>query len=390
MITTDAPISPIAKVVGVKRWDTDNFVIMAISDVHFFHTRTKSPRMLSAIRTLFPDNAETGKTDLLLITGDWFDHLVSLNDGDVYYAMEAIRWVLKICKKWDIEVRVLEGTSSHDRRQNILFESINVGEEIHAPMKYVNTLSIEYIERFELNILYLPDEWSHKAEITLEQARTLIQSRGLETVHFAACHGSATYQMPGIVSPAFHDAAVWSTLVSVQIFSGHIHTHSRYLKWMSVGSLERLGHGEEEAKGIVRMTYKNGVEVGYERLINRAAKIYRTLPCYDLDIGEIIALIDDQKDAAKGSAFRLEFPPEIISQPLLDTLKETFPEYQFTELKRGKKKSDKILSAFSTDKFEIVPINPATVKPALSQFWGKKNLDPKIIALSLSLIDTLN
>lgn len=373
-----------------KPWNVDTFIIMAISDVHFFHTRTKSPRMLSAIRKLFPDNAETGKTDLLLITGDWFDHLVPLNDPDIYYAMEAIRWVLKICKKWDIEVRVLEGTSSHDRRQNILFQTVNSVEEINANLKYVDTLSIEYIERFDLNILYLPDEWSHKAELTLEQARNLIQSRGLDTVHIIASHGGATYQLPGIPSPALHDAALWSELVSVQIFSGHIHTHSRYLNWMSVGSLERLGHGEEEAKGIVRMTYLNGVEVGYERIINRDAKLYRTLLGYDLDIGDLIALIDDQVDAPRGSAFRLEFPPEATSQALLDMLKETFPDYQFTELKRGKKKSDKVTSAFSTEKFEIVPINPATIKPALSQFWEKKNLDPKIIALSLSLIDTLS
>lgn len=383
-MTTTENVLPAKKV-----FSSSDFVIMAISDVHFFHTRTRSPRMLSAIRTLLPDNAETGKTDLLLITGDWFDHLVSLNDGDVYYAMEAIRWVLKICKKWDIEVRVLEGTSSHDRRQNILFEAINVGEEINAPMKYVNTLSIEYIERFEMNVLYLPDEWSHKAEITLEQARALIQSRGLETVHIAACHGSATYQMPGIPSPAFHDAAIWSTLVSVQIFSGHIHTHSRYLNWMSVGSLERLGHGEEEAKGIVRMTYKNGVEVGYERLINRSAKIYRTLPCYDLDIGEIIALIDDQAGVEKGSSFRLELPADVFTPPIIDALKDTFPDYQFAELKRGKKKTDKVISAFSTEKHVIVPINPATVRPALTQFFAKKKVDPKVIDFTLSLIATL-
>lgn len=388
MTTIDLQLSPLAAAIK-KAWDSGEFVIMAISDVHFFHGRTKSPRMLSGIRTLFPDNAETGKVDLLLITGDWFDHLVSLNDPDIRWAIEGVRWILRICKKYDIEVRVLEGTSSHDRRQNHIFEIINDVEDIQAPMKYVDTLSIEYIDRFGINILYVPDEWSHKAELTLQQARNLIHSRGLETVHILAGHGGATYQLPGVPSPALHDAALWSELVSVQMFFGHIHTHSRYLKWMSVGSLERLGHGEEEKKGIVRMTYRDGVEVEYKRIINHSAKLYRTLPAYDLEIGELIAMIDDQTDAPKGSAFRIEFPPEVVTLPLLDTLKETFPEYQFTELKRGKKKTDKIASAFSTEKYEIVPINPATVKPALKQHWEKKNLDPKVMSLGLELLGTL-
>lgn len=362
--------------------------IGAVSDIHFFHKRTKSPRMLAGLRRLYPME-EKPDLDILTVSGDYFDHLVSFNEPDIYYAIEGVRHLLRYCKKWNILLRVLEGTNSHDRRQNQIFDFINDGEGIDAQLKYVDTLSIEYFEAWDINVLYLPDEWTHNAELTLQQVKDLIHSRGLEKVDIAIVHGGCTYQLPGIHSPALHDAVKWSDLVSLVILSGHIHNHSRYLKWVSVGSLERLGHGEEEPKGVIELTFLNGKEVDFKRRINQQAKIYRTLSAIGLDFPEIIDLIDRQSDLPKGSAIRLEFMSDDPVAAWMEILKSTFPDYELSEIRRGKKTQTVAGSTFTQKRFEFTPITPSSIQPLFKQRWENEQIPASKIEKTLSLLNEL-
>lgn len=362
--------------------------IGAVSDIHFFHKRTKSDRMLADLRRMYPME-EPSDLDILTVSGDYFDHLVSFNDPDIYYAMEGVRHLLRYCKKWDIKLRVLEGTNSHDRKQNQIFEFINDGEGLGTELKYIDTLSIEYFEDWDINILYLPDEWTHNAELTFQQAKDLVNSRGLERVDLAIVHGGCSYQLPGIHSPALHDAARWSELVSLAIISGHIHNHSRYMKWISVGSLGRLGHGEEEPKGVIQLTFLNGREIDFKRKINTHAKIYRTLSAIGLEFAEIIDLIDRQVDLVPGSAIRLEFLADDPVTAWMEILKSTFPQYELTDLRRGKKTQNITGGTFSQKKFEFKAITPASVSPLLKQRWESENISPEKISSALSLLKEL-
>lgn len=367
----------------------EDIVIDCLSDVHFFNKRTKPIRMLEAIRRLYPDNEETAKISILAVTGDYFDHLVSFNDPAIYYPMEAARHLLHLCKKNGIILRILEGTNFHDRKQNQLFDIINRLEGIGVDLKYVDTLSIEYIERYDINVLYLPDEWTTSAELTYRQAVDLIHSRGLEKVDVAFVHGGCTYQLPGIASASLHDACKWSELVSLAVMAGHIHTHSRYLNWISVGSLERLGHGEEGLKGVLRMTYRNGKEIDYERRINHKARVYKTLSVMGHSIGDIIAMIDEDGEIVKGSAVRLEFAPEDPAAAILDAVRATFPDLDFTEIKTGKKKSASIGSTFTQKRYEFKPITPASIRSLLNQRWRDEKTPSDKIDNTLSLLDEL-
>lgn len=362
--------------------------VVAVSDIHFFHKRTKSRKMLSDLRRLFPMEQPTD-IDILICSGDYFDQLVSFNEPDIRYAMDGARHLLRYCKKWGIEFRVLEGTNSHDRRQNQIFEFINEDEGIGAALKYVDTLSIEYLDKWDINILYLPDEWTHNAELTFKQVTDLIYSRGLTKVDLAIVHGGCTYQLPGISSPALHDAAKWSELVTLNILSGHIHEHSRYLKWISVGSMSRLGHGEEGPKGIISLVYLNGKEIEFKRIINHHAKIYRTLSVMGYDYPEIFDLIDQQTDLVDGSAIRLEFSADDNASVYMNLLRETFPQYELSEIRRGKKTIAVTGSAFSQKRFEFTAITPSSTPALLKQRWQEKGISEELIDYTLLELNQL-
>lgn len=361
-----------------------------VSDVHFFHKRTRSPRMLAAIRRLFPDNEETGKLDIIAVTGDWTDHLVSLDDPDVYFAQEAAMYLMRLCAKWDIDLIVLEGTKSHDRAQNIMFDKLNAMLEIGCNVLYRNTLCIEYLEKHDINVLFLPDEWAPHAESTLQQARDLIHSRGLEKVDFVFMHGGFTYQLPGIPAPSLHDAVAWSELVVYNVFSGHIHTHSRYFNIMSVGSLERLGHGEEEGKGIVLMTYENGREVDYVRKLNYDARVYRTIDVQGMGIVDVLQVIDNEGPWVPGSAIRLLFDPEDSKAAIMDAVKATYDGIEFTEKVNGKKASVMHRgSAFVQQKYIATPITRNNIDSLLRQRFERENMASENVELSIELMKGL-
>ncbi|QQV92071.1 putative nuclease SbcCD D subunit [Klebsiella phage vB_KpM_FBKp24] len=362
--------------------------IGAISDIHFFHKRTKSPRMLADIRRLYPME-EKPELDILTVSGDYFDHLVSFNDPDIYYAMEGARHLLRYCKKWDILLRVLEGTNLHDRKQSQIFDFINTGEGIECKLKYIDALSIEYLEEWDINILYLPDEWTHNAELTYQQVKDLIHSRGMEKVDIAIVHGGCSYQLPGIHSPALHDAAKWSDLVSLAILSGHIHNHSRFMKWISVGSLNRLGHGEEEPKGVLEITFLNGKEINFKRKINTKAKIYRTISAIGLDFPEIIDLIDQQTDLVEGSALRIEFMADDPVLPWMEILKSTFPALELSEIRRGKKTATTTGSTFTQKRYEFTALTPSSVSPLFKQRWENEQIPSEKIDHALRLLQDL-
>src|SRR5690606_24238089 len=100
----------------------------------------------------------------------------------------------------DVAVRVLEGTPSHDREQSKRFVVINesVGK-IGADLVYIDELSIRYEERFDMNLLFVPDELNHDPNITLAQVQELMAERNLEKVDFAFMHGQFEYQLPSHV-----------------------------------------------------------------------------------------------------------------------------------------------------------------------------------------------
>ncbi len=259
-----------------------------ISDIHLGHRRNSATNIIQNLQKAFPRNAETAALDIIFLAGDVFDDLLSLNDSAV---TEIDMWIvsfLKTCKLYDIVVVVLEGTPSHDWKQSMRFVTMNELADIGADLKYVQELSIGYIERFAISVLYVPDEWETSTEKTLDQVHALLKAKGLTQVDYAIMHGQFEYQLPAFVKAPKHDSQSYLAIVKELIFIGHVHEHSRFDRILAQGSFDRLSHGTESPKGHLRALVKpNGVrEITFVE--NTGAMVFVTVRCLTMTLEETL------------------------------------------------------------------------------------------------------
>jgi len=270
----------------------DELRIASISDIHLGHRRNPTKEIIKNLYEAFPDNEETAALDIIFIAGDVFDSLLSLPDDDVWEIKFWAASFLRLAKKYNIMVRVLEGTPRHDWKQSELIPNTNSLAEIGADLKYVKTISIEYIEQFGITVLYIPDEANTSTEKTYSQVQDLLEAKGLKQVDFAIMHGAFEHQLPMNAKGHVHNANDYLSIVKELIFIGHIHTHTIFDRIVAHGSFDRLSHGEEEPKGHIRATIRKNGHRTITFVENKGAKIFRTVNCHGMNIDETLEEID--------------------------------------------------------------------------------------------------
>ena len=265
-----------------------------MSDVHLGHDKTKTEFIVENLLNAFPDNETTGELDLIWIAGDLFDRLLSFPTDSVTAISSWAYRFLTMCAKRDIVVRVLEGTPSHDWKQPKFMVEVNENAGIGADLKYLPELCIEHIERFGINVLYVPDEWRAKNIDTWVEVQDLLKEHNLEKVDFSIMHGCFTYQIPPNIVDMFetHDAENYLGITRYLIFIGHIHQHSQYKRIMAAGSFDRLRHGEEEDKGHIRATIEPDGNYTATFVVNSNAKRYITLDYTKQSLDDVYRQLD--------------------------------------------------------------------------------------------------
>ena len=63
-------------------------------------------------------------------------------------------------------------------------------------MKYVDTLSVEHIEEWGINVLYVPDKIRTTVKEVYDDTIDLLKSLALSKVDFCIMHGAFAYQLP--------------------------------------------------------------------------------------------------------------------------------------------------------------------------------------------------
>lgn len=303
--------------------------IIELSDVHLGHRTTETESIVDNLLVLLPDVPSMTDVDMIIIAGDLFDRLLNLSQLEVFIIHEWIYSLLHLCEKHDIVLRVLEGTPSHDNKQNRLIPEINARSNLNVDIQYFSTLAIEYIERFDIHVLYIPDEYHAEASQTLAEARLLISEHNLTQVDFAVMHGQFDYQVPTPLLNRIphHDSEAYLELVKYNIFIGHIHQHSQYKRILVAGSTSRLQHGEEEDKGIIKVTVYNNGDFSATFVVNKGAKIYKTL---DVSTQEITSAMDYIKSIVTmvpdGSYIRIRANQDDVIVNSLRELRTTYPQ----------------------------------------------------------------
>ena len=372
---------------------TKKFHHASVSDVHVFHPETPTKHILVNLTKAFPDNETTGELDAIFIVGDFFDQIAVVPDPNVSLVKAWIVRFLRMCARRDITVFVLEGTPKHDRKQNKLFVELAALAEIPVELHYVDNLDIFHWDAWNLDILFIPDEWAPEdsnsnTHETQRQVKALMAQKGLDKVDFTFIHGAMGYHLKVAKPHTVHDPEFYRSVTRYQVWMGHIHTPDHRERVLMNGSFDRLVHGEEHPKGHWRcVTHPTG-DYTATFMENKGALIYKTIwlknPDVDVSMSEVKAGIDG---LPKGAHVRIRADrghPVIAG---LETLRREYPQYHFKPKTDTEEEEKALDQAMVDDELYLgIEITPNNVVGLVDAKLGAMGIDP---ALKKACLDTL-
>lgn len=344
---------------------------VAFSDVHTGHKTTPTANIISRLKQQVQALLED-KPDFIFIPGDFFDHLLTLPEEGTKLIQSFIAWLLQFCKVHDIRLRVLEGTPSHDWKQNYLFVQINHDNGINADVRYYDKLDIGYEQDFDLHILYVPDEWDESTSVTLAQVKELLAAKGLQSVDLAIMHGMFEFQVPAHLQDRLplHNQAEYESFVKYLIVIGHDHVHKRNGKVIVPGSFDRLRHNEEEPKGFIRFNISPKGKVDVVFIENTQAERYVTLDLTNLSVEQALLHIDDSiKALPEYAKVRLRYPENHPIAEHLTELTRTYSDVVWSKSKIDKedKPNTVTVSDVLSHQYTAIVLNRDTLHYKLMQ-----------------------
>lgn len=256
---------------GVINW-------LEVSDIHLGNLRTPTEFILDNLEAAFFDSGILTNMHLVIIAGDLFDRLLEYNHPASGRILLFIDRLMNECSYLKIKLRVLEGTPSHDNKQNKVFDDLYATGKYSCDMRYVDTLSIEYIPEWDFRILYVPDKIRTTVDLVWRDTQALLESHGLKQVDMAIMHCAFSHQLPGMVKEVFQPED-WLKIVKHWILVGHVHLHSIYDRIGVAGSFDRIAQGEEKPKGFLvgTMNLKDPRKNEIYFIENKRAKKYVTI-----------------------------------------------------------------------------------------------------------------
>jgi len=368
----------------------DKLNLVVLGDIHLGAKNTETVHILNNLKDLLFKDGYLKTKDMVIFEGDVFDRLLNLPDPNV---MEIKIWInsfLRICKKYDVLVRVLEGTPSHDWKQPLLFTKMNEMGEIGADVKYFEHLDIEHIERFGIDILYVPDEWRPQTEDVWLDVNKLLNKKGLKQVDFSVMHGAFDYQLPSHVPAPTHVPENYLSITKYFVFIGHVHKHSQYKKIIAAGSFDRLKHSEEETKGFIDVVVRNDEQHKITFMPNKNAKVYKTIKCTDKELNETLTFLKDEiNKLPERSHVRIlaeRNHPILVN---LEELRFTFPTISFTTKKDESKESSGESIIDLKEDYQPINITPKNIEELILERMINKDLDKQFINESKTILSSL-
>ena len=232
--------------------------VLAISDIHFGCPRIDPYRLENKLKKyLFPHIPDN---KILFICGDFFDNVITLNSRAAFVAVHLIHELREVCRQTGCDLRVLRGTYTHDRDQPKHF--VNGVDPSEDYVKVFDTISLEHHEKTGLNILYIPD--NHGSKDIYEDIRKVLDAHNLKAADILIHHGYFKHMLPtallekGLPHGCLEEEKI-SKYVKGCVLNGHVHISSVYKNIISIGSFDRLAHGEEESKGLYQINIDDGI-----------------------------------------------------------------------------------------------------------------------------------
>lgn len=334
------------------------FSYISLGDVHLGHRQTPAVHIIRNLNRLIQDDL-LKTLDAIFITGDLYDRQLNNGDDDVNAINRWITQLLYKCAAYDVHLYIVEGTPSHDRMQSQFFVEQKVNANIPVNLHYAKELEIVYNERWDMNILFVPDKWHPSTAVTLSQVKELMAKKGLEQVDFAIMHGAFSYQLPSIVEEPTHDEDEYLKLVKYQILIGHVHIMTVRDRIFAAGSFDRICHNDEIPKGMFHFKVKESGQTESTFIENSFAKKYVTWDVHGLETKELNHTVKERiKDLQKASSIRLRCDPGDVANGDIESFRREYQEHdwQITVEKATAKKNTVMESIRNFDMSEFVPI----------------------------------
>lgn len=339
------------------------FRYVSLGDVHLGHRGTPAAHIIKNLNRLLTDQL-LKELDMLIITGDLFDRQLQNGDEVVHTINRWMTELLYRCAAFNVMIRCVEGTPSHDREQSKFFVEQMINAKIPVDLYYTNKLEIRYEPKLDSHFLYVPDKWRPCTSITLSEVKGEMKILGIEQVDFAIMHGAFTYQLPAIVEEPTHDEEEYDKLVKYQILIGHVHIMTVRGKIHAAGSTDRICHGDEIAKGMFDITVKENGNFECVFVENKWAKRYDTLDVHGLDTKELNHTIKERvSQLPKGSAIRLRCDPHDVASGDINYFTKEYPQIDWTlTIEKSTKKKNTVLESMRNfNMSEWVPITKDNV-----------------------------
>ena len=254
------------------------FIVATIADIHF--NAISAEEMYKQLTDVFILYITNHKVDMIVIDGDYYDSIVSLNSKSSHLSIRFIDKMLAVCSMVGVKyVRMIDGTLSHDNNQSTNFLIFEHSRK-NVDFKVIKTVQEETIE--DLEILYLPEEYMKDPNKYYEK-----YFNGDKKYDFIFGHGMfkevsfmAKNQESGVTmskAPVFDSNKVLSSCIGLVLF-GHIHIKTVIKnRIIYIGSFSRWVFGEEEPKGfLVTMYDVDDKTFNNEFIENKLAKRYDT------------------------------------------------------------------------------------------------------------------
>lgn len=335
--------------------------IAELSDVHVGNRRTPTSNTLALLEEAFPDNAKTGELDIIFIAGDFFDKALPLATTVVGEIHSWISKFIKMCAKWDISLRVLEGTPSHDRGQPILFDWLAATADTGADVKYFSGLHIEHMPKYGIDVLYIQDELTSSCAVTQEMVTNALLEKGLSKVDYTIMHGMFSHRIPkGVIADA-HDVKFYQDITRKYVFCGHIHINARCGNILEAGSSDRISFNEEEDKGHWRV-YESAKGDTVKHVKHANAWTYKSIDVSGLDYSACVAKVAKViKPLRDGSYIQLAGPRTDDGIKSVKLIEEEFPNINFKVKDTGiaaiKSVTIEDINKLTMDVVELTPDN---------------------------------
>lgn len=359
---------------------------LVVSDLHLNHPKLNTKEMVDSLIHTITQNHVKDFTRYLIIPGDVFDRPTQTDTQAGKEITRFISFTLEFSVLHGLILYVLKGTGSHDGDQSDHFVSMNDGRINKAELKYVDKIDI-WTDKYGLRWLGVPDESTPSAAQTQAEIESLMKKMGVTQVDMGLTHGLYnTHNLNGIIDHHAHDTEFYCKIVKYLILNGHIHHPSRHYKLLTIGSHDRVRHGEEEAKGGWTITVDlTAEEVSATFFENKRAAKFVTYTITSEDIKRAYREVDKyliSNSLMRGGFLRLAYLDTININDLVRLLQDKYsPEIEFTTPKKistADKAEDELNSrVIEFSKISTTPITKSTVNELLMDKLERMGVEDK-------------